>query len=329
MNKSHINWGILSTARINRRLIPPMRQAVRSELVGVASRNLEKASAYATEWQIPQVYGSYEALLNDPDIDAVYISLPNTLHAEWVVAAAEAGKHILCEKPLVQTLDDFERVVTAAKANGVHLNEAFAHLHLPHHHQIKEWVENGRIGTLRLIEGHFYFYLPPERNSNIRLNSSLGGGSLWDIGVYSNALAVFYAGGVAPQRVWATQTLGESGVDVSFAGQMQFENGLTAQINCGFHNPFREHLRLVGTEGMIELSRPHNTTDGDPTPVVITNNSGESETIEMPFKDSYLAEIEAFEAVVLDGAAPVVSLDLSREFLRSVLALREAARASS
>lgn len=326
MTLNQLRWGILSTARINRRVIPPIRLAARSSLIGVASRSLDKAAAYAKEWQIPQVYGRYEDLLADPGIDAVYISLPNALHADWVVAAAEAGKHILCEKPLVQTLDDFDRVATAAQANGVHLNEAFAHLHLPHHRQIRSWVEDGRIGQLRHIEGHFHFYLPPERSDNIRFNADLGGGSMWDLGVYPNALAVYYAGGDAPQRVWAARRLGDSDVDLFFAGMMQFDSGVTAQINCGFRNPFREALRLVGDAGLITLPRPHNTTDGSPTVVSITNNQGETERVEIPFKDSYLAEIEAFEATVLDGAAPVLPLSLSRNFLRSVLALQESAR---
>lgn len=323
---THLRWGILSTANINRALIPQMHLSTRSQLKAVASRNLEKATAYANKWEIPQAYGSYEALLADPEIDAVYISLPNTLHAEWTIAAAKAGKHILCEKPIVQTVADLDAVQQAARDNDVHLVEAFANLHHPQQHQVRELVKNGRIGTLRQINGWFYFYLAPERADNIRLSAALGGGSMWDIGVYSSALSVFYAdGGKAPTTVWGTRILGESGVDTTFTGQMQFANGVTAQIRCGFHNAMRQGLHLVGDAGVMHIPEPHNLSGEAETKIFITDTSGAAETVVFPAKNTYLSEVEAMEACVLDGAEPRLPLSASREFLRTVLALQESA----
>lgn len=325
MTNKIVRWGILSTANINRHLIPPLHASPRSELRAVASRNLDKATAYAEQWNIPQAYGSYEALLADPEIDAVYISLPNTLHAKWAIAAANAGKHVLCEKPLVLTLEEFDRVAAAAKANRTVLFEAFANLHHPQHRQVQALIDDGRIGELRHIDGMYYYFMTPQRAVNdIRLHADLGGGSMWDIGVYCNALTVLYAGGRAPERVWATRTLGAE-VDIAFAGQMRFASGVTAQIRCGFQNPLQEQLRLSGSEGVIELSHPHNTDDKTKTTITITANSGEREVLEIAAKDSYSAEIETMEACVLDGADPILPLSLSREFLRSVLALQESA----
>ncbi len=326
---NRLRWGILSTANINRSLIPQMHHSARSELEAVASRNLATATAYAAEWEIPTAYGSYEALLNDSKIDIVYISLPNTLHAEWAIAAANAGKHVLCEKPIVQTLADFERVERAAQENNIYLVEAFANLHHPQHYTVLSLVESGRIGELQTINGWFYYHLSPEKVNNIRLNADLGGGSLWDVGVYSSALSIFYAGGKAPQSVWGTRFLGESGVDVSFAGQMVFDNGVTAQISCGFKNPFRQGLQLVGDAGILEILSPHNTTAEHETELLLTNNAGTQETIINSPKNSYLAEVEAMEACVLDEAEPLLPLSLCREFLRTVLALYESAISNS
>ncbi|MCB0154133.1 MAG: Gfo/Idh/MocA family oxidoreductase, partial [Anaerolineae bacterium] len=188
-----IRWGILSTARINRSLLGPIQAASRSELAAVASRDLSKAQAYATEKGIPQAYGSYEELLADPQIDVIYNPLPNSLHCEWTVKAAEAGKHVLCEKPLVTSLAELDLVEAAAKAHKVTIFEAFMYLHHPQTLRVKEIINNGQLGDLRLINSWFNFFLPPENSTNIRLNPTLAGGSLWDVGVYPNSLAIVMA----------------------------------------------------------------------------------------------------------------------------------------
>ena len=324
-----IRWGIMSTARINDALLDPIRQAKRSELAAVASRDLEKAKAYAQEKDIPKAYGSYEALLADPEIDVVYVSLPNTLHPEWTVKAAEAGKHVLCEKPIVNTLKELDKVEAAAKANNVTIFEAFMYLHHPQTLKVKEMIQAGKLGDLQLIVSWFSYYLPPEDSDNIRLNPNLAGGCLWDVGVYPNSLAIVMAQAGPPVEVWANQIKGETGVDVSMVGQMKFANGVTAQISSGFRCPFRQGAHIVGERGIIQIYEPWKpcTNGRDSLIDFFTGDDDPTETITIPAtgNNPYLWEVKAMEACVLDGAKPVVPLSLSREFLRSVLALFESA----
>ncbi|MCB0060595.1 MAG: Gfo/Idh/MocA family oxidoreductase, partial [Caldilineaceae bacterium] len=244
-----VRWGLLSTANINKALIGPLQQSERSELVAVASRNGAKAQEYADTYNIPKAHGSYEALLADPDVDAIYNPLPNLLHREWTVKAAEAGKHVLCEKPLVTTLADFDQVMAAADRHAVVIFEAFMYLHHPQTRQALTLVREGRLGHIQQINSWFHFYLAPENAANIRLNAALHGGSLWDVGVYPNSLALMVANaagaGEAPREVYANQIVGESGVDVAMRAQLTFANGLIAQISSGFRTPFREGAQIV------------------------------------------------------------------------------------
>lgn len=325
-----IRWGILSTARINRSLIPPIRQSERSELVAVASRALDKAQAYAKEWRIPTAYGSYEALLADPTIDAVYISLPNTMHCEWTVKAAKAGKHVLCEKPLVPTLAELDQIEAAAKANHVTVFEAFMYLHHPQTRTVQALVREGKVGQVQLVTSWFSFYLPPEQSSNIRLRPELSGGSLWDVGVYPNSMVIAMLG-AAPVEVWAQQTIGETGVEVTLLGQMRFAGGSVAQIASSFRMPFRWGTEIIGDAGILTIHSPWKPgSDGEDTRredsrVTFTPRDGDPETLTFPAVDPYLCEVQAMEACILDGAEPVVPLSMSRDFLRSVLALYQSA----
>jgi predicted dehydrogenase len=321
-----IRWGLLSTANINDALIEPIRQAGRSELVAVASRSLDKAQAYAQEKGIPKAHGSYEALLADPNIDVIYNSLPNTLHCEWTVKAAEAGKHVLCEKPISPTLAELEQIEAAAKANRVTVFEAFMYLHHPQTLQVKEIIQSGQLGNVQLINSWFAYYLPPEDSHNIRLAPNLAGGALWDVGVYPNSLAIVMAGAGAPVEVWASQIKGETGVDVSLIGQMKFANGVIAQISCGFRSPFREGVHIVGDKGLIQIIEPWKPgLQGKESQLVFIGRDDARETLVVPAVNPYSAEVAAMEACILDGAEPVVPLSLSRDFLRSVLALYESA----
>jgi D-xylose 1-dehydrogenase (NADP+, D-xylono-1,5-lactone-forming) len=322
-----VRWGLLSTAKINSALIGPLKQAKRSELAAVASRDAERVAEYARKHEIPKAYASYEALLADPEIDAVYISLPNSLHAEWTVKAAQAGKHVLCEKPLVVALDELDRVEAAAAAAGVTVFEAFMYLHHPQTRRALEMVQSGRLGTLQTIESWFNFNLPPENAKNVRLQANLTGGSLWDVGVYPNSLAIVMAGGQAPAEVWAQQITGESGVDVGMRAQLRFANGVVAQISSGFRTPFREAAYLVGNTGILQVVEPWKPgVAGAESTMIFTGVDNGKETIVTPAINPYACEVEAMEACVLDGAAPVVPLALSRAFARSVLAIYESAR---
>lgn len=325
-----VRWGILSTAKINDALLKPIQQSERSEMAAVASRDAGKAQSYAQEKGIPRSYGSYEALLAEKDIDAVYISLPNTLHAEWTIKAAQAGKHVLCEKPLVPTLSEFDQVEAAARANNVTVFEAFMYLHHPQTLKVRDMIRSGRLGKLQLINSWFAYYLPAENRTNIRLHPELAGGALWDVGVYPNSLAIFMAGAGAPVEVWASQTPGETGIDVVTVAQMKFANGVVAQISCGFRSPFREGAHIIGEKGIVQISEPWkpNFFGKESRIELLTGDSSTPETIvfEVEGNDPYLHEVKTMEACVLDGAEPIVSLDLSRDFLRSVLAIFESAR---
>ena len=299
----------------------------RSELAAVASRDLGRAQAYAQEWDIPAAHGSYEALLADPSIDVIYNPLPNSLHAEWTIKAAQAGKHVLCEKPITLTLDELDQVEAAAQANGVNIFEAFMYLHHPQTLTVKRLIDEGRIGDLRIVNSWFNFYLNPKNAANIRLHPELGGGSLWDVGVYPNSMAIVMTGGKAPVEVWAQQVTAENDVEVVLAGQMRFAGDAVAQISSGFRTPFREGAFFVGDAGIIHVPEPWKPGErGTPTHITITGRDGQVETLVFDGISPYVYEVAAMEACVLDGADPVVPLSLSREFLRTVLALYTAAQ---
>jgi predicted dehydrogenase len=321
-----LRWGLVSTANINRALINPIRRAERSALAGVASRSLEKAQAYADQWSIPKAYGSYEAMLADPEIDVVYVSLPNALHAEWTVKAADAGKHVLCEKPIVPTLPELDQIEAAAARNGVTIFEAFMYLHHPQTLTAQRMIAEGRIGKLQLIRSWFSFYLSPEQSDNIRLNTDLAGGAHWDVGVYPNSMAITMVGG-PPTDVWAQQTVGETGVDVTMIGQLRFDGGASAQIASSFRMPFTEGTVLIGDEGTLTFTHPWKPgMDDAPEALLYAPRGSDAETIAIEGVDPYLCQVRAMEACVFDGAAPVVPLSRSRDFLRSTLALYESAR---
>ncbi len=320
-----LRWGLLSTANINQALIGPLREASRSELVAVGSRDRRKAEQYAEENGIPRSHGSYEALLADPEVDVVYISLPNAMHCEWTVKAAEAGKHVLCEKPIVIGLDELDQVEAAATANGVTVFEAFMYLHHPQTRRALELVRNGDIGQVQMVNSWFHFYLPPENSSNIRLSADLVGGSIWDVGVYPNSMAITMANSGAPDQVYANQTIGETGVDVLTNAQLHFANGVVGQISSGLRQPGRAGTFIVGDAGIIQLDAPWKPDLSGPNGVALTRRDGTSELFEFPPVDPYLCEVEVMEACILDGAAPIVSLEDSRSFLTSILAINESA----
>jgi len=316
-----IRWGLLSTANINDALIDPIRQAKRSELVAVASRDASKAQAYAEHKGIATAHGSYEALLADPDVDVVYISLPNALHCEWTIKATQAGKHVLIEKPAAVTLEELDRMIDAAKVAGVTVFEAFMYLHHPQTRTAVDMVRSGRLGRIQTVSSWFHFFLPPADSSNIRLSAGLTGGSLWDVGVYPNSLAITLIGDGAPAEVWAQQIIGETGVDVAMRAQLRFTGGAVAQVSSGFRTPFREGAHIVGDEGMLEIPEPWKPgVNGVDSVMTFTAIDGKQEKIVTPAVSPYLYEVEAMEACILDGAEPVVPLSRSRQFLQSALA---------
>jgi D-xylose 1-dehydrogenase (NADP+, D-xylono-1,5-lactone-forming) len=317
-----VRWGLLPTANINRKVIPAIRASSRGELVAVASRELARAEAYATEWGIPRAFGSYEALLESDAIDAVYISLPNHLHAEWSIRALQAGKHVLCEKPLALTLAEVDRMAAASRETGRILAEAFMYLHHPQTLLAGEAVRSGLIGEPYLVRAVFNFTVT--NRQNIRLVPEWGGGSLWDVGVYpvSFARSIF---GEAPTWVAGSQQVGASGVDEAFAGLLHYAGGRAAQVACAFQASFYTAAEVIGTEGSLFLNRPFTNLE-EGRQMLLAPRDGELRELPVPDMPLYLGEIQDMHATILDGAPPRLSLATSRDHVRTVLALYEAAR---
>jgi predicted dehydrogenase len=316
-----IRWGLLSTANINRRVIPAIRQSSVGELTAVASRSAASVNAYAQEWQIPQPFASYEAMLASDAIDAVYIALPNHLHAEWSIRALRAGKHVLCEKPFALTLAEVDQMAAAAQESGRVLAEAFMYRHHPQTKMMGEMVRNGRLGQITLLRATFDFQF--RTRDNIRLVPEYGGGSLWDVGIYPLSLAQYMMGG-PPEWVLGSQWVGESGVDEFFAGQMGYGNGRVAQIASSFMTPFHTWAEIVGTGGRLTATRPF--TGVEESTLTYYPAEGSPEQIAVPAEYLYLGEIEDMHQAILHGTPTYLTLDETRNHVRTLLALYESAR---
>ena len=317
---SRLRWGLLSTARINRLIIPAIRGSSRSELTAVASRTPTRAEAYAAEWTIPRALGSYEALVGDPDIDVIYISLPNSLHVEWTVRCLEAGKHVLCEKPLALSVEDVDRIHAAATRAGRVAAEAFMYRHQPLTHAAEGVVRSGRLGAIRGLKGAFTF--PLTREGDVRLDPALGGGSLWDVGCYPVSYSCFLAG-AAPVEVVGWQHASAAGVDLEFAGMMRFADGSVAQFDCGFLGPFRAEMEVIGSAAALRITRPFRT-DGLSRLLLTVGDDQES----LPFEHQppFAGQIAGMEASAIDGRQPRIPLSESRRTAAAILALHESAR---
>ncbi len=321
MPHTKLRWGLLSTARINRALIPAIRAAQRSELVAVASRTLEQAERYAHEWSIPRAFGSYEAMLESEDVDVVYISLPNRLHAEWAIRALRAGKHVLCEKPLATRLEDVDAMITAARENGRVLAEAFMYRHHPQTLKVKALVDSGAIGAPKLVRGAFTFTIA--RADDIRLDPALDGGSLWDVGCYPVSYAR-YLFGREPLEAHGVAVRGASGVDETFVGWLRFGEDAFALFDSGFRAPERMHIEVVGSEGVIVVPSPFKPGARETIYLGKSSTTLEPLTVEGP-EQLYLGEVEDMEAAALDGAPQRISLEDSRNNVAALIALYRAA----
>ncbi len=322
MDTKVLRWGILGTARINRALIPPLTISPRNRLLAVASRELERAQQYAREKGIERAHGSYEALLADPEIDVVYISLPNRFHAEWAIKAAKAGKHVLCEKPIALTVEDVDAIAEAGAKNGVVIAEAFMYRHHPQTLKVCELIETGTIGRLRLIRGGFTY--PLGRTGDVRLKPELGGGSIWDVGCYPISFARAVSGGLAPEEVFGWQIVGPTGVDMSFFGQMHFGNGVFAQFDSGFESALRMIMEFVGSEGCITLSNAFKPDDA--SQLDLQRGDGPVETLRFADQELYLGEVEDLYDAVVFGKPQRIQLSDSRNNVATILGLLQSAR---
>lgn len=246
-----LRWGILGVAGINQRLLPAFKASTTADLVGIASRTQEKAEAAAKADGIPRAFGSYEALLNDPGIDAVYIPLPNHLHEEWTRKAADAGKHILCEKPMTTDAASAEKLIAYCRSRNVRLMDGFMWPHHPRTRKVREFLDRGAIGAVTKVNAAFTFDLKGLPTDNIRMQPHAGGGGLLDVGCYTT-YAIRWWMRAEPVKVFAKAVFA-NGVDVAMSGVWTFADGRTANFDCGFTSPLRTWVEIVGTEAVVRI----------------------------------------------------------------------------
>jgi D-xylose 1-dehydrogenase (NADP+, D-xylono-1,5-lactone-forming) len=315
-----VRWGIISTADINRKLIPGVQASERAELIAVASREQSKAEAYAREWQIERAYGSYEELLEDPDVEAVYIPLPNTLHCPWSIRALEAGKHVLCEKPLSRHPDEVAEAFDVADRTGRFLMEAFMYRHNPQITRLKQLVDGGAIGELRLIRSAFGYSLYDEEN--IRLRMDVDGGALMDVGCYNVSGSRLLGG--EPRHVYGEAWFGPTGTDWVFTGILRFPNDVIATFDCGTAVSGRDELEAIGSDGSLFLDDPWHAV----TPSIELRRDDEIELIELERADSYRLEVENLSDAIRGEGTPLLGRDDAVAQARVLEALYESAQSA-
>lgn len=322
MCQDRIRWGIIGTGMIARVLARAMEGSTKVVRCAIASRSMRKAEQFAREYGFEKAYGSYEDLLVDPHVQVIYNSLPNSLHCEWTIRAAEAGKHILCEKPLACTTEECQRMIDAAKVNNVWLMEAFMYRFHPLMLKVKEMIDGREIGTVRLIRSAFSFSLSDL--NNIRLKSELCGGSLMDIGGYCVNFSRYIAGR-EPVEVFAVAHFGQkSGVDETLAGTLIFPDGQIAQFDCSFQTVPRSFCEVVGSDGKIDIPVPWLPGSGDVS-IAITKG-GHSSTLKVKGADSYLLEVDHFCDCINQNRPPMLSPEDSLRNVRVLQALLRSAR---
>jgi len=312
-----VKWGILSTADINRKLLAGAAESDDVDVVAVASRDLTRAEEYARAWGIDRAYGTYDDLLADPEIEAVYIPLPNTMHSKWSIRALEAGKHVLCEKPFSRHIADVERAFDVAERTGLHLSEAFMYRHHPQTSRLAELVASGAIGELRVIRTAFSYSLYDAEN--IRLRTDVEGGSLMDVGCYCISGARLLGG--EPESVVGAAHIGSSGTDWVFTGLMRFPGDVTALFDCGTSLPNRDELEAIGTEGSIFLDDPWHCQK----PVLELRRGDTVERIEVEAANPYRLELEDLTAAIRGERPPLLGRADALGQVRAIEALHRSA----
>jgi D-xylose 1-dehydrogenase (NADP+, D-xylono-1,5-lactone-forming) len=309
--------GILGAARIARLFVPAVRPSSKVEVAAVASRDRVRAQALADDLRVPRVHASYEALLADPEIDAIYNPLANTLHAQWSIRALDAGKHVLCEKPLAVSQGEAESMFEAAQRNGRYLVEAYPYRAQPQTIRLRELLATGDIGKLQTVHAAFGFTMADP--ANIRLNRDLAGGALMDAGSYPVSFVRTVAG-EAPTRVHAMARWADTGVDRTLIGSFEFPSGLLAQISCSFATARHRRALLVGGAGSIATTYYNDTSTDFPPLLEVRRGAGwdaKLETIETAATHGFLAEAESFHDLVRhgwdrwSGVTPQESIDIA------------------
>ncbi|MBA3735190.1 MAG: Gfo/Idh/MocA family oxidoreductase [Actinobacteria bacterium] len=312
-----VRWGILSTARINHAVIDPARESEKAVVIAVASRNLARAETYAREQGIERSYGSYKALLADDDVEAVYVSLPNALHVPWAIKALEAGKHVLCEKPLGRTPEVVEQAFDTADRQDRVLMEAFMYRHHPLTRKLKELVDSGALGELKQIRTAFTFTL--DNRDDVRWRPELEGGSLLDLGCYCVSVSRLLGG--EPERVYGRQRLAPTGIDVGFTGTLEFPGEASAQFHCAFDLPAESYVEAIGTTGKARVVEPFRCND----PHVDLNGS----RIDVDDVDRYLLQLENLSEAIRGKAEPLLGRDDALGQAATIAALYRAAETAA
>ncbi|WHZ03706.1 Gfo/Idh/MocA family oxidoreductase [Neobacillus sp. YX16] len=300
-----VRWGILSTAKIAQKsLIPAFERANNAVVTGIASSS-GKAEEAAAQFNIAKAYSSYEAMLQDPDIDAVYIPLPNHLHKKWTFEAAKRGKHILCEKPASLTAEETKEMVDFCRESNVKFMEAFMYQFHPQHERVREIIKSGEIGEVKYMRASFSFFLA-QPEGNVRMDSEKGGGSLYDVGCYA-IHSIRKILGAEPVEVDVHANIhSDYQVDTSAFGYMKMENGVHALFDCSFDMVFRAEYEVIGTEGQIKVPRAFRPDNHGGEGLVIVQ-IGEETREEKIVADIYREEVEHISQVILENGEPSYS----------------------
>lgn len=300
-NLEPLRIGVLGAANIARSFIKGVADSDLIDVVAVASRDLAKGQAFASENGIGRVHGSYEALLDDSNVQAVYVPLPNTLHSEWVVKALDAGKHVLCEKPIAVSSADARRMFDAAKRNGVYLAEAYPYRAQEQTLELQRLLADGAIGRVQTV--HACFGVTFKDPANIRLDPDRGGGALLDAGSYAMNFMRMVAG-EKPTRVNAIARWAETKVDVTVIANLDFPSGVLGQITCSFSTAYHRHALIAGTEGILETTFLNSPPEAGPPELHLRRgipSSTPRETITVAGKSGFRAEADSFALAVAKG----------------------------
>lgn len=326
-----IKWGIMSTAAIGQSaLIPAIMDAFDNEVAAISSSSLEKAKDVAAKFNIPKAYGSYEEMLKDSDIDAVYIPLPNHLHAEWVKKAAEAGKHILCEKPAALNAEEAKGMIEFCKQKNVVFMEAFMYQFHPQHQRVKDIIASGEIGEVKIMRSAFAFYMnPSDRGINIRTKPDMGGGSVYDVGSYClNAIRDILDS--EPVKIFAQAQIDPTHeIDMLTTGVIEMKNGARAVFDSSFDASFNAGYEVVGTKGIIEVPRAFRADIHEGEGIIIIKDANSVVRKEIIQGHQYTLEVEHFAECIREGKDPVYSGEKTIQNMKAIDAVYESIKSGA
>lgn len=322
-----LRWGILGAARVNERLLPAIVEATNAELIAIASRRPGAADQtlkqYAPEQQNIRTYDQLETLLDDKDVDAIYLPLANHEHAEWALRAIEKGKHVLCEKPMALTVEDIEAIESAAQRHKVTVMEGFMYRFHPQHQRVLELLRSGLIGEVRSVRASYSFMMRPARMYRLTETIENGGGALWDIGCYAiHSARLFFD--EEPVAVTALSRYAESGADITTSGIIDFGTGKFAHFDFSFERARRCEYEIIGTKGGIKCHIVWQLP-GDVPVISWWTEDGRQCEERLPAANHFRLEIEHFSDCVLNGKPPLLSLEDAKTNCRIIVATLQSA----